>query len=245
MDEQANPHNKPIAVVTGGGSGIGRAIVKRLVEEGYSVLSIDKTAVGKERGVTDLQVDLLDEVQLSCLIDELSTQNVGVLVNNAAIALTGPCDSISIEAVRRSMTLNVEVPLRLFQAVVPGMKAHGVGRIVNIASRAALGKPLRTAYAASKGGLISMTRTWALELAPEGITVNCIAPGPIATKMFMDGNPEDSITTRNLLNAVPLRRLGSPEDIAHAVSYLVDPRCGFVTGQTLYVCGGLTVGTAG
>jgi NAD(P)-dependent dehydrogenase (short-subunit alcohol dehydrogenase family) len=87
-----------------------------------------------------------------------------------------------------------------------------------------------------------MTRTWALELAPYGVTVNAIGPGPIATELFLSGNPPDSPKTKKILESIPLKRMGEPEDIAHAVASLLDDRAGYITGQVLYVCGGLTVG---
>jgi NAD(P)-dependent dehydrogenase (short-subunit alcohol dehydrogenase family) len=113
---------------------------------------------------------------------------------------------------------------------------------VSITSRVVLGKELRTAYSGSKGALTAMTRTWALEFAKDGVTVNAVAPGPIGTETFFNNNPPESDRTRKIIDGVPVRRLGSPEDIAHAVSYFLDDRSGFVTGQTLYVCGGMTVG---
>jgi NAD(P)-dependent dehydrogenase (short-subunit alcohol dehydrogenase family) len=123
------------------------------------------------------------------------------------------------------------------------MKGVGFGRIVNMASRAALGKELRTAYAASKAGLIGATRVWALELGAHGITVNALGPGPIATELFNRANPPGDPRTRAIVESVPVKRVGTPEDVAHAAGFL-DERAGFVTGQVLYVCGGLTVGTA-
>ena len=131
------------------------------------------------------------------------------------------------------------------QALLPSMTAGGFGRIVNMSSRAALGKELRTAYAATKAGLIGMTRVWALELGRHGITVNAIGPGPIRTELFDRANPPDSPRTRAIVESVPVKRVGTPEDVAQAVSFFLDRRSGFVTGQTLYVCGGMTVGVAG
>ena len=131
------------------------------------------------------------------------------------------------------------------QALLPGMKACGFGRIVNMSSRAALGKELRTAYAATKAGLIGMTRVWALELGRHGITVNAIGPGPIRTELFDRANPPDSPRTQAIVDAVPVRRVGTPEDVAQAVAFFLDRRSGFTTGQMLYVCGGMTLGVAG
>jgi NAD(P)-dependent dehydrogenase (short-subunit alcohol dehydrogenase family) len=130
------------------------------------------------------------------------------------------------------------------QTLLPGMTHAGFGRVVNMASRAALGKELRTAYAASKAGLIGLTRVWALELGPLGVTVNAIGPGPIATELFNRANPPGAPRTEAIVNSVPVRRIGQPDDIAHAAGFFLDQRAGFVNGQVLYVCGGLTVGVA-
>jgi 3-oxoacyl-[acyl-carrier protein] reductase len=116
------------------------------------------------------------------------------------------------------------------------------GKIVNIGSRASLGKQDRTVYSACKAGLIGMTRTWALEMAPYNINVNNVAPGPIATRLFKDANPPGSPTTEAILRSVPLGRIGKPEDVANAVTFLASGEADFITGQTLFVCGGLTVG---
>jgi NADP-dependent 3-hydroxy acid dehydrogenase YdfG len=138
--------------------------------------------------------------------------------------------------------LNLKAPMVLTQCLLPYMRKAHFGRIVNIASRAALGKEERTAYSATKAGLQGMTRTWALELAQFGITVNAIGPGPIATELFTSGNPPGAPKTIKIVESIPVKRMGQPEDIAHAAAYLMDERASFVTGQTLYVCGGMTVG---
>ena len=130
----------------------------------------------------------------------------------------------------------------IIHALLPAMREARFGRIVNISSRAALGKEERTVYSATKAGLLGMTRTWALEMAPYGITVNAIGPGPIATDLFLSGNPPDSPKTKKILATIPLGRMGQPAEIAHAVASFMDDRAGFTTGQVLYVCGGMTVG---
>ncbi len=142
------------------------------------------------------------------------------------------------------MEINLRATIQCTQAVLPAMKAAGFGRIVNISSRTALGKVLRTAYAATKGGLISMTRGWALELARHGITVNAVGPGPIATELFDAVNPPGSPGTDKIIQEIPVKRIGQPEDIANAVSFFLSDASGYVTGQTLYVCGGLSIGAA-
>jgi 3-oxoacyl-[acyl-carrier protein] reductase len=131
------------------------------------------------------------------------------------------------------------------QALLPKMRQQKFGRIVSTVSRVVLGKELRTSYCASKGAVLSMSRTWALEMAKYGITINCIAPGPIATSTFWENNPPNSSRAKEIMGNIPMKRMGNPDDIAHATSYFMDERSGFVTGQVLYVCGGLTVGLAG
>jgi NAD(P)-dependent dehydrogenase (short-subunit alcohol dehydrogenase family) len=121
------------------------------------------------------------------------------------------------------------------------MKKNKSGKIINIGSRASLGKHDRTVYAATKAGLIGMTRTWALELAPFNINVNYIGPGLIATELFRKVNPSGSERTERLVSAIPLKRVGDPEDMANVIAFFASDEASFVTGQTLYVCGGLSV----
>ena len=143
------------------------------------------------------------------------------------------------------MALNVRCAIQCTQFLVPEMQEHRAGRIVNISSRAALGKELRTNYSASKAALIGLTRTWALELASDKITVNCVCPGPIATELYTRANPPDSERTKESIRSIPMGRIGEPEDIAQAVSFILSENSSFITGQTLYVCGGSSVGRSG
>ncbi len=231
-------------LVTGGSQGIGRAIVERLVADGYAVLNLDRQAPARRlSGETCLEVDLTDAAALRAALAEVTAQRPPLrLVNNAGKVLpalledTTPQDMVDVQA------LNLVAPLLLMQALLPGMRQAGFGRVVNIASRAALGKTERSAYAASKAGLLGMTRTWALETAPHGVTVNAVGPGPIATELFERVNPPDAPQTRRILETIPVRRMGTAQDVAHAVASLLDARAGFITGQVLYVCGGMTVG---
>jgi NAD(P)-dependent dehydrogenase (short-subunit alcohol dehydrogenase family) len=124
------------------------------------------------------------------------------------------------------------------------MQSHGFGRVVLLSSRAALGLSSRTAYSATKAGMLGMARTWALELAGQGITVNVVAPGPIAeTEMFDAVIPRGSEREAALAQAIPVQRLGKPADVARAVTFFTDAEADFVTGQVLYVCGGSSVGS--
>jgi len=236
------------ALVTGASRGIGRAIVARLLADGWAVINLDNAPPEIEPDLGDrwIEVDLQSvEATKNALRDVLLDGPVSALVNNAAIGRMSAIDDTSVKDFDASVAVNMRAPMLCAQAVIPGMKAGGFGRIVNIASRAHLGKALRTSYAATKGAMVSMTKVWALELAPHGISVNAIAPGPIRTELFERANPPDNPRTRQIIDAIPVGRLGEPEDVANAVAFFFDQRAGFVTGQVLYVCGGVTLARAG
>jgi NAD(P)-dependent dehydrogenase (short-subunit alcohol dehydrogenase family) len=233
-------------LVTGGSRGIGRAIATRLIDEGYAVVNLDRVppAVLLPRE-TCIEVDLADSGATREALAEVVARHAPTrLVNNAGVVRPGALEDVTIDDLDAVVSLNLRCAIQCAQALLPAMKAAGFGRIVGIASRAALGKELRTVYAATKAGLIGMTKTWALELAANGITVNAIGPGPIGTELFHRANPADSPRTKAIIEGVPVKRLGTPEDIAHAAAFLVDDRAGFITGQVVYVCGGMTVGLA-
>lgn len=231
-------------LVTGGSSGIGKAIIERLSAEGFHTLNLDRrTPHHLSPNERHFSVDLLDAGALANALDRLSQEyEILRIVNNAGMVKPALLESTSISDVREVAKLNIEAPILITQQFLPAMRARNFGRIVNISSRAALGKEKRTAYAASKAGLLGMTRTWALEFAGSGITVNAIGPGPIATELFTAVNPPDAPQTQQILEAIPVKRLGLPGEVAHAAFFFLDDRAGFITGQVLYVCGGMTVG---
>ncbi|NSX12975.1 SDR family oxidoreductase [Cupriavidus taiwanensis] len=230
-------------LVTGASKGIGRATLARLREDGYDAIGLARTRPADLADDPAFHCcDLNDLAQTRALVSALAAQGpFYALVNNAAMAPTTSVDDASLADMDDAMRINVNAALVCAQVLLPGMRAQGSGRIVNLSSRAALGKVNRTAYSASKAAVIGMSRTWALELAASGITVNVIAPGPIATELFRTASPPDDPKTRALMAAVPLQRVGAPEEIAHAVAFLLDARSGFMTGQTLHIDGGLTV----
>lgn len=233
----------PRVLITGGGAGIGAAIARRCREDGYAPVIIDRVVDHVPGGI---QADLSNtEDTARALQEALAGGPITRLVNNVGVVVPNDAASQTLGEFDLAMALNLRCALQCMQAVLPGMKEAGFGRIVNMSSRAALGKDLRTAYAASKAGLIGMTRVWALELGQWGITANAIGPGPIRTELFDKANPPDAPRTQKIIASVPVKRVGEPEDVSHAAAYLLDDRSGFVTGQVLYVCGGMTVGVAG
>lgn len=226
-------------LITGGGSGIGAAIATNCEREGFEVIVLDRV------GGT-ITVDLSDpEATAEALKQALAGGPITRLVNNVGVVCPASAEDQTLDEFNLAISLNLRCALQCFQALLPGMVAAQFGRVVNISSRAALGKELRSAYAATKAGLLGFTRVWALEYGHEGVTVNAVAPGPIRTALFNAANPPGAPRTKAIESAIPVRRMGEPEDVAHAASFLLDRRSGFITGQALYVCGGMTIGSAG
>lgn len=236
------------AIVTGASRGIGRAITARLLADGWGVVNMDLAPPASDPDLGDrwVETDLSDaDATMAALETVLRDGPVTGLVNNAAIGRMSALEETSVAEFDESVAVNMRAPMLCSQAVLPGMRAEGFGRIVNIASRAHLGKTLRTSYAGTKGAIVSMTRVWALETARDGISVNAIAPGPVRTELFERANPPDNPRTQQIIDAIPVGRLGEPEDVANGVGFFFDERSGFVTGQVLYVCGGVTLARGG
>jgi NAD(P)-dependent dehydrogenase (short-subunit alcohol dehydrogenase family) len=237
---------QPAALVTGGASGIGAAICRQMLDAGYDVVALDRVAPHwTHPRLHPVRADLTDpEATRAAAADIASRLPISHLVHNAGTIRPALLQDARLEDLHALTDLHLGAALLLAQALLPGMRARHFGRIVLMASRAALGLPTRTAYAATKAGLIALARTWALELAPDGITVNAIAPGPIGgTAMFHDVVPAGSEREAALAAAIPVGRLGTPDDVARTVMFFADPANSFITGQTLFVCGGASVGS--
>lgn len=234
-----------VAVVTGGSAGIGLEICRRLLARGDEVisLSLEPSPLRHER-LLSWQIDLSDRAATQALAAELAQRfQILTLVHNAGVVREARLADARPEVLDELVNLHLAAPIILAQAALPAMRAHRFGRIVLISSRAALGLPGRSHYSATKAGLIGLARTWALELAGEGITVNVVAPGPVRTDMFRAVIEPGSERERAIAAAIPVGRLGEVADVARAVDFFVAPDAGFVTGQVLYVCGGSSVGT--
>ena len=234
------------AIVTGASRGIGAAIARELDRQGLFVINLDRDPPAADGPGMHVQVDLSDATRLAEVLARVTREHdVLCLVNNAAVGGPLRLEEVHLDAFDRLVHTNLRAAILCAQAVLPAMRKARWGRIVNITSRAALGKEGRTLYGATKAGLISVTKTWALELGGDGITVNAVGPGPINTELFARSNPPDSPKTRAIVDGIPVRRIGEPQDVAHAVGFFASDAASFVTGQVLYVCGGLTVGNAG
>lgn len=238
---------KPHAyLVTGGSAGIGAAIVRMLLDAGHRVVNIDyRLPEQPTEGLTSIQADLTDTAQTQAAAEQAVREYTIIgLVNNAGATKPGTADTATLADLDYVVALHLRTTIILVQAVLPAMREAGFGRIVNMSSRAALGKPERVVYSATKAGLIGLTRTLAMELGSDGITVNAIGPGPIATDLFRNSNPDGAPQTQRIINSIVVKRLGTPEDVARAAMFFLSPDNGFVTGQVLYVCGGTTLGVA-
>lgn len=248
--------NGRAAIVTGAAKGIGKATAFKMAQEGASVIIVDilsQEMAQVERGLSDQGLkargivgDISDRSQVNRVVDEAIREfgTVDILVNNAGIVHPALLEDVEEEDWDKVVSVNLKGSFHLAQAIAPLMKRNRYGKIVNIGSRASLGKSERTVYAATKAGLIGMTRTWALELAPYNINVNYVGPGPIATELFQSVNPPESEKTKAIMRAIPLQRMGKPEDVANLISFLSSDEAAFITGQAIFICGGMTVGLA-
>jgi NAD(P)-dependent dehydrogenase (short-subunit alcohol dehydrogenase family) len=236
------------AVVTGASSGIGEAVARALLERGLMVVTLQRSAPKiKHPNLHFRQIDLTDLEATKSLAQQLAAEfPVRYLVNNAGANRPALLEDATIDDLQYVTAVTLGAAMVLMQAFVPAMRAAKFGRIVSVSSRAILGKTYRTVYASAKAGLVGMTRTVAIEVGGDGITVNVVVPGPVASDLFNRGHPEGSAKRQTVIDSILVRRVGTPEDIARAVLFLLDRESGFITGQALFVCGGTSVtGTGG
>ncbi|MGN1091961.1 MAG: 3-oxoacyl-[acyl-carrier-protein] reductase [Alphaproteobacteria bacterium] len=236
------------ALVTGAAGGIGRAIVKALHNQGATVAITDMNKEVLDKMVNDLgcrafayEANLTDGESVKNLVKNATADmgKIDILVNNAGITKDGLSMRMTDEMFEKVLDINLQAPFMLMRAVVMGMMKNHFGRIINMASIVGeTGNAGQANYAASKGGLIAMTKSVAAEVASRGITANCIAPGFVKTPMT-DVLPEE--VKQKMFASIPMGQLGEPEDIAHAVVFLASDEARYITGHTINVNGGMAM----
>lgn len=230
-------------LVTGATKGIGRALSERLVAAGHQVIGIARAKADFPGELVTL--DLGDRAATQAVLSELTQRyQVDGIVNNVGLVRPQRLGEIDLDALDEVFSVNLHPAIQTVQTFLPGMRERGWGRVVNVSSLTILGITQRTAYAAAKAALVSFARTWALELATSGITVNSVAPGPTETELFRANSPPGSEGETRYLSAVPMQRFGKPDEIAAAIAFLLSDDAAFITGQTLFVDGGASIGKA-
>jgi NAD(P)-dependent dehydrogenase (short-subunit alcohol dehydrogenase family) len=228
-------------LVTGASRGIGKATALRCLEDGLEVIGLS-TTVCDDLPWVHYGVDLATSDAKVQLQDIIMKHRPCRFVGNAGILINGRLEDVDALDFERLMRVNLFSLMETTHLMLPVWKQEKFGRVVLIGSRAALGKENRVLYGASKAGVAGLVRTLALELAPHQVTANVIAPGPVATDLFEHGQPVGSPARVKIEQSIPLGRVGQPDDIANAASFLLDDKAGYITGQCLNVCGGLSTG---
>ncbi len=240
-----------VAIITGSGQGIGAGIARTLGAAGARVVVNDLVADKVEQAEADMRATGVDVVGVTADVSVAEGAEalvagaveafgrVDILVNNVGIARDRYLSKMSEEDWDDVLRVNLKSQFLCCRAVSPLMMEQGYGRIVNVSSRAWLGGSGQANYAASKGAVVSLTRTLALEMAKFGVTANCVAPALVDTPLFRGLKEE---VQERLAKTVPMGRVGTPEDIGNAVLFLASEESSYVTGQTLYVCGGRSLG---
>lgn len=247
--------DRRVALVTGGARGIGLEIVRRFLADGYRVAFVAAKAEHVDRALDLLgrpedrlyaeRIDVTRHNDVQGFVDHIRERwgEIAILVNNAGISpkrvdQNAPwLSQTSLDEWGRVVDVNLNGPFILMRLLAPAMIANGYGRIINVGSLAGRAIPMIAGphYAASKAGLVGLTRAAARDLAPHGITVNCIAPGRILSDLT--GPPETEVN-RSALSRIPVGRFGTAEEVAHVVTFLASPMAGFITGATIDITGG-------
>jgi NAD(P)-dependent dehydrogenase (short-subunit alcohol dehydrogenase family) len=244
-----------VAVVTGGGSGIGEAAARRLAKRGFGVAVVGRDAGRLARVVEGIistgghAITVEADLAGSSAPDQVVTEVLGrfgrldVVVNNAAFIRTGPLDDVTAEAFDQHYAVNVRAPLLLVRAALPALRRSPDAAIVNVSSSVgSMVKPANMLYGSTKAALEYLTRAWAYELAGDRVRVNCVAPGPVDTPIHATYSDDLGATYADLARRVPLQRMGHVDDLAAWICFLVAPETSWTTGNVIHVDGGQVLG---
>jgi 2-hydroxycyclohexanecarboxyl-CoA dehydrogenase len=240
-----------IAIVTGAGQGIGRAIAEKLASEGATVVVTDinestakETAAAIGGGALGIHTDVTSRDSVNAMVEQVKSQfgRIDVLVNNAGWDKGGPFVDSDPADWDRVIQINLYGVLNMSKAVLPVMAGQGYGSVVNLASDAGrVGSSGEAVYSAAKGGVIAFTKATAREMARHQVNANCVSPGPTDTALFASIGGDNPKLREALTKAIPFRRLAQPSDLANMVAFFASDEANFITGQTVSVSGGLTM----
>ncbi len=230
-------------LITGATKGIGWALSRRLADQGCHVVGIARNTAEIDFPGYLYECDLSDAGQTEDVLRVIREKfPVDAVVNNVGAAVSQPLGGVELSALFETFDLNVRTAVQVTQAFVESMKVQRAGRIVNLCSLSVRGARDATSYAAAKSAIIGVTRTWAVELAEFGITVNAVAPGAIETDQFMQASAAGD-TSAQLASLVPMGRLGTANAVAALIGFLLSPEAGFITGQVIGIDGGGSLGS--
>ncbi len=248
MKKMTNNSEKTV-LVTGASRGIGKSIAELLIQEGYNVFISAKNQKRLQDTAKEIGAAGFFSLDLCCANAEslaeffAITGNIDILVNNAGDYVYSPIEKTSDEDMRRLLSLNIEAPFMLIRSVVPHMKNQKWGRIVNIGSiSGVVGEANASLYSLTKSAFLGLTKSLALELAQDNITINTINPGWVDTELAKDAVEESTFSYEEELDMIPQRRFICPEEIAHLVKYMISQEAKGMTGQSVNLCAGLSVG---